>query len=834
MNTRKKTMLSLGTAFALTLCGALLLGAPAAIEASAAPAPSLFLPGSYEEYLPLEYPTDAAMSEGYIAVADGNTLYLFDREKGAYTAYEHKSTLSEVQFTEDGRLFFNDQNAQLYEYRFASQTAQIQTNVPCATFLIDGSTLYTAAVVGSSTTIYAIPADSASVSFDRAVEVGRPDPLTGASPRLAISEGVLHCAFNHLVTVFTPQEEGYSRSTQLLAGETDVSGLSAFTAHEGGFYYAVNGTLDRDGLYSTVLNGGSERIFEGSGFSSLFSFDGTLYGVQNGSVRAFSLENGEASLTGYEIGAGSDAPDRISDAGDAVRSGDLLVVADRGNRRVLVYDGSEESYSAIPLDGTPSYVATDGKSFAVSIGNNIYVYTYGEKEPYGKKEPYAHKAESTVSGLTCVYGTYYYVTEHNYYGVAEAGAREFTRPGSAMPVAITSDMQGNLYVASAAGQVSRFTESEFLDYTSQGTIVTESWALPSSFRSLRADYEGGLYYLSGNALYRNGVRLETFDASSALYHGVNGAAPSPVSFALSFSDGTLFLNYGNFMLQAEVSFPNLGAIPANDLYDTLNTAPDASSLSYVRISDGAVGVAVDLTQLNETSDSLSYLSHARIEGGTALVLGETEHFLLAALYKEHEYRVLLVPEEECTPILVQTTEISGTRYLSSDVSLTSYPLFSEALALETLPRGTQVELVFEVTPESGYAFAEVRWGEEGHGYVPVGYLTEASPIPAENDDYRLGYLKASDGITFYAADDRSQTIRVTERTQVKIYEAENGAFDVCFTDGTGTLYTAQVTEDMLESGGEDALRMSIIIILCVIAVGIGAVYVLLVPKKSKN
>ena len=39
---------------------------------------------------------------------------------------------------------------------------------------------------------------------------------------------------------------------------------------------------------------------------------------------------------------------------------------------------------------------------------------------------------------------------------------------------------------------------------------------------------------------------------------------------------------------------------------------------------------------------------------------------------------------------------------------------------------------------------------------------------------------------------------------------------------------------MLESGGEDALRMSIIIILCVIAVGIGAVYVLLVPKKSKN
>lgn len=68
---------------------------------------------------------------------------------------------------------------------------------------------------------------------------------------------------------------------------------------------------------------------------------------------------------------------------------------------------------------------------------------------------------------------------------------------------------------------------------------------------------------------------------------------------------------------------------------------------------------------------------------------------------------------------------------------------------------------------------------------------------------------------------------------MKIYEAENGAFDVYFTDASGTTYTAQVTKDMLETGGENALRTSIIIILCVIAVGIGAVYVLLVPKKPK-
>ena len=835
MNTRTKTMFALGGALTLALCGGILLTAPAGIEASAVAVPSLFLPGSYEEYLPLEYPTDAAMSEHYIAVADGNTLYLYDRSEGAYTAYTHRAALAEVEFAEDGRLFFNDQNAQLYQYSYSTQTAEIQTNVPCATFLIEGNTLYTAAVAGGTTTLYAIPADSAAISFDRAETIGQLSSYAGASPRLAFLEGVLYCAFNHLVTSCTPTENGYAINTQLLAGSsTDASGLSAFTVHEGEFYYAVNGTLDRDGLYRTVLNSGSELLFEGSGFTSLFSYDGTLYGVQNGSVRAFSTENG-AQLTGYEIGAGSNAPNRISGAGETVRAGDLLVIADEGNRRVLVYDIGEESFSSVPLGGEPACVATDGESFAVSVGDSIFIYGRGESTPR-----YTHTAESTVSGLTCVYGTYYYVTEHSYYGVAEEGAREFTRPNTAVPVAITSDLMGNIYVASASapGQsavVNRFTESEFLDYASSGTPVGDGWALPAGFRSLRADYEGSLYYLLGSALYRNSVRLETFDASSALYHGTGGSAPSPVSFALSFADGTVYLNYGDFMLTAEVSFPNLGAIPAEGLYEQLHTAPAAQSLSYVDAADGTVGIAVDLSALDENSSTLAYTSHRRIEGGSALVLGRAEQFLLLALYRDHEYVCMLVPEESCTPVLSECTATDEKRLLSSDASLMSYPLLVDSLTEEELPRGTQVTVLAEISPAAGFAFAEVRYGEDGHGYVLLDYLTKIAPLPSPNDEYRLGYLKANEsGIAFYAADDRTETIRVTERTQVKIYEAENGTFDVCFEDDSGTLYTAQVTEDMLEAGGEDALRISIIIVLCVIAVGIGAVYILLVPKKTKN
>ena len=834
MKTRTKTLIALIAALLLSLLGGAFLAFPGALTAGAVAVPSLFLPGSYEQYLPLEYPTDASMSEGHIAVADGSTIYLYDRAAGTYSAYTHAGSIAKLQFTSDGRLFFSDQNARLYRYDFARSEAVLQENVPCATFLIAENTLYTAVIAGSMTTLYAIPCDSAQVSFDRAVLIDNVPSPSGASPRLAFEGGILYCAFNHQVYGYAHSETGYSREPHYLAGSsTDVTGLSAFLSHEGEFYYTVNGTLERDGLYRTVLDGSSVRLFAGSGFVALLSYNGTLYAVQNGSVRAFSLSEDAASLTGYEIGAGSDALNRISDAGETVRAGDLLVIADEGNRRVLVYDSSSESYTAYPTDGIPACVATDGDSFAVSVGNVIYVYDRGESEPR-----YTHTAESTVSGITSVYGTYYYVTEHSYYGIAEEGVREFTRSGTSVPVAITSDLLGNIYVATAVslGQtavVYRYTESEFMDYTTAGVMV-EGFTLPGNFRSLRADYEGNLYYLVGSALYQNGARLESFDVSSVLYHGA-GTAPSPVSFALSFEDGTVYLNYGDFMLRADLSFPNLGSIPAEGLYNALRTPSSADTLSYVTVAEGAVGITVDLAALSADSTALSYASHSRIAGSSALVLGEAEEFYLIAVYENYAYTVMLVPEASCTPVLPATAEGSGTYFVSSDVSLTSAPLVLDALTLTSLPRGTAVTLLHEVTPPSGPAFAEISYGESGRGYIPLSYLTSASPALPESDSYSLAYLKADEGgITFYAADDRSSTVRVTERIQVKVYDAGNGAYNVYFTDDAGTLYTAQVTEDMLEAGGEDALRISIIIILCVIAVGIGAAYVLLVPKKNKN
>ena len=45
---------------------------------------SLFLPASYEEYLPLTEPKSIAINENYIAIADGVYIYVFDRVENRY------------------------------------------------------------------------------------------------------------------------------------------------------------------------------------------------------------------------------------------------------------------------------------------------------------------------------------------------------------------------------------------------------------------------------------------------------------------------------------------------------------------------------------------------------------------------------------------------------------------------------------------------------------------------------------------------------------------------------------------------------------------------------
>ena len=76
----------------------------------------LLLPISYEEYLPLSAPSGVAICENYTAIADGNTLFVYDRQREEYRTYTHnehgendsRNAVKQVQFDENETLYFTD------------------------------------------------------------------------------------------------------------------------------------------------------------------------------------------------------------------------------------------------------------------------------------------------------------------------------------------------------------------------------------------------------------------------------------------------------------------------------------------------------------------------------------------------------------------------------------------------------------------------------------------------------------------------------------------------------------------------------------------------------
>lgn len=801
-------------------------------KAAAEPAAELFQPTSYEQYLPLEHPSDVAINASHIVIADGSDLFIYDRDRVLWRRYEHKPygeeprTITKVGFTDDGRLFFSDQDTHLFLYNFTTDEAQIQSNISCATFVIDKDTLYTTAVAEGKTTFYAFPHKGAGLSNERRRIIGDLSTPTSIAPHMFVKDGVLYCAVNSMVYIYRESGAGYESSWKQLAGEEIVQDLTSVAVSDGNIYYTVNGAEGgHGGLFYTELTTGSTCLLEGTGFNALTTYDGKLYCVKDASVRELNVTAESAEYTGYEIAAESDSYNRLSGAGDTVRAKDLIVTADCGNERVSVYNKATEQFTLLET-GAAACVATDGEVIAAGVGARVLLYHYGETQPY-----YEHISTSAIRGVAVVFGRCYYVTDHHLYGVAEEGNREFPRINS--PTALTCDVYGNLYVADQQNRVLRYTEAQFLDETVEdGEVVTEGWSLPAGFRCLRADFDGNLYYLYENAIYRNGDRLTTTSAQNVVYCG-DRDTPDLVSFALGFEDNGLYLQYGSFcVLTSSVAFPSLSTIASGDAHEEIFVPADEESLRFVDVTAGASGICVDLLGLNEENVYFPYERYYRTEGGRGIKLLERGKFSLVALYENYGYTLALYRTEDCTEAPLTWQRLSpALRFTTSEIALSYYPCLNEALTAERLPRASQLTLLAQVQTEGSFSFGYVTSGKTA-GFVPLGYLTEAPPLSALPDVFTLGYLKASEeGVNFRSEEGTS--LLVTERTQVKIYPGGQGLYFVRFTQD-GVEYTAQVPERMIQVGDPNALRMSLIIVLSVVAVGILSAYILFRPRKKKS
>ena len=96
---------------------------------------TLITPTSYEQYLPLQAPSDVAVSDDFTAIADGNLIYVYNRARQVYRTYAHTANTTDdlnvvanLEFSQYGDLYFIDGNAHMYVIEnslLASTTADL-------------------------------------------------------------------------------------------------------------------------------------------------------------------------------------------------------------------------------------------------------------------------------------------------------------------------------------------------------------------------------------------------------------------------------------------------------------------------------------------------------------------------------------------------------------------------------------------------------------------------------------------------------------------------------------------------------------------------------------
>ena len=804
---------------------------------------SLFLPASYEEYLPLIEPQSIAINANYIAIADGVYIYVFDRVENRYQQYQHdnsKHTVSKLQFADNGNLYFSDAAAKnLYRLKLEDDTLtsnskeEIEIPAGVSTFCISGDTLYT---ISSSLD------GRASLS---AFSLSDPQPteaITDTLPsdvKISYENGLLYCvttdsnANEYTLYVYTINQPSNPNAYHI-AQPANAGSLESICAFGGTLYFTTT-----TGIYSADLNTETvSTLINQDGCRALTSYNGRLYLAVNSSVREITVAGDSAAFTSYEITSASDSENRLSGATDMARAGNLLVTADAGNSRVSVYNFQTQSYSVIPCAEAPSIVATDGETIAYASGTNIYTCAYGDTQ--FTQADLSSSLLQDISGLACVYGTVYYVTENGMRG--SVGGTMVSSTGA--PTGLATDLYGNLYVTYSGGTEARkFTEAEFTAAGAEGTGTGVT--VPGGATSLEADYQGNLYYLSGGVLYRNGEPFATVSGSDFIWTQ-DGSAQNAVSFALGFEDDEVYFNFGNYLVKSNAGtladIPTLSEIAVGGARDE-TFAHHAEDRLLVTVPAGTVGISTDLTALrDEGGETFPYRSYARAaEERQGVFLAETDGWSLV-LFAEGDgtYTAGLYPSSSLAftdaSEYYTASEPTLTRYVSSSVSVYYAPCLESALAQRQLARGTQVTLIGTVqTAEFTYALVEFSDDARtaARGYVPASYLTSIPADLSSGENYTLAYLKSSDeGILFTAADGSERL--VTERVQVRLYDNGDGTYTARLADDLS--YSATITDDMIDDGNAEVIRIVLIVILTVLALVILGVYLYLLPweKYRKN
>jgi len=740
MTTCKKTILSLcllTAAASLTATG--LCAQKTSVSAQeTAPVERLLSPTSYEEYLRLSAPTDVAATDGFIAVADGNILYAFNRDSGVWQQYVHTNPITKIDFGGREELFFLDQTSNsLYKLNVRENTQAVDTGIVCTTFSICEDKLYCINISAGQTSICFAPLSDLTA-------LSKPYTEKIYSPALSFYNGEIYYVYgmNHLYKL-NPETNASAHVAELpgqVPSMTVSEGVVFCVTDNGGFYgYQLSDLAEK----GNAKNCDPVAEFE-DGYTAVSANGSDVYLVRERSIRKFSLKSKE--MTDYEIGASSDSKHRFDGASETLLAGQRLFIADDGNDRISVYDTQAQAFQqpiATELDAP--FMASYGETLLVSTSSQAVLYSLNE-ESYGQKltQLTSDKVSGTIVGAVAVYDNYYLVTDTNYcytLTLGETGYAWQETLRKARPAErLASDANGYLYALNA-DMVYRYTEESFNSPTEQGVKICEN--IPADTEKIAVDYAGNLYALANDTLYAYAVSEGVYEKQSEMTFDeplVYGVTPAPLSFAFGIEENEAYILYeGNYItVTTALDLPTVKTIPTENITSGIFGNGEAE-FSVAQTLPNSLCVEIDLAKLDGASE-FPYLSYYRSETPiTGLKIGETADYALLCFREnaESEYKTLLVAKNRQTELSDNflTYDEPKKGYLTNAAMAYKFP----SMGLPTLgqfTKGAEAVLLGEVNGLDGGYYAVELDGKTV--FAPKSHVTLFNGAPPASQTVTVG------------------------------------------------------------------------------------------------
>lgn len=879
----KKALLTILTAVALLAA----LYIPAAQKTVGVSAQSgnieleLLMPETYEQYLELENPSDFAVNDNYIAVADkpasGNArIYIYDRSDpdAGYRVYEHDTdaTLSSLQLYENGgetHLYFVASGTiHIYHFDLGTESGTYtadDTEVSGSSFLIYGNYLYYSTVTSGNITIMRRSMSGFSVNDDVQTITGINTAGSGITPYFSHNENKLYFSVNSVI---------YSVAINELQATQELwsidSSIKSFAIVGNNVFYST--TADSTPLYvldggtSVAVTRGGERVLN---VPSMRLIGDTLYMICGNNVQ--TLNPAGRTFNDYEIGKYSVSDIRLGGSAAFSAYGGRLAIADPANRRVSIYNSQTDSYTYLRnLDYVPGAVCAGKDSFLVADNdaNMLHIYSYDD---------FTHSSALSL-GCDVLDGAYsfgcFYLLTNNAAGhgaiveKSETGYTFTTAPLSGSYSQIAADLFGRLYLMSG-GAVYPMSEENFRS----GTEGESLYSFGSGAIDLAVDYAGTLCSVTPEAVitYKDGTRTDYF-AQTALSSLIYSAGtPLPQSFVFDVITGDCYLLGDGFIAKVSgLNAASLHNLSAEGVYDDLFTAApaadSAASGMLITAPAGTVAVSLDTDSLKDSGrTTLNCGDYRRLESAcTGVVLSQCGYGTIVLFHTgdettspiRHDYEIclLLNTDDGMLASGYFLTKGDGYNYtgpatVSNNVGVYRFPAMRigttadegntgntyETFGLITkLERGQQVTLLGYLPDQSGaldsdYYFVSYTdtQGQTAYGYIPAAYiLTDGGGTNGATEQISYRQLKRGESVTLYlGGDSANSSITLSNREQLKVYDGKYDSegriyveYIIYLTNGDKQIYGGYIDENQLYQATPAVI--AVLVVVCVVAIAV--------------